>query len=176
MASPDRQEIRFLDDDGNEIVAEELDTGDGTTGRAPRRLVVLERWLPDGGGGALAALVLVLIAWIGAQPLIYAVTALAPQGMHRIGPLTEESINFGGGAYYGVTPGLIPVISYGTRAVVVVIALVLAARARRHEHTALASGAVAVSAVSLVLLVLGGIAMTIGFAHGHSSGFYGTPF
>ena len=26
------------------------------------------------------------------------------------------------------------------------------------------------------LLVLGCVAMTIGFAHGHASGFYGTPF
>lgn len=175
MASPGPQELHFLDDDGNEL-ADELDDGDTASRRPPRRLVVLERWLPGGGGGAIAALVLVLVAWVGAQPLVLAVTALAPQGMHRVGELSEASINFGSNEYYGVTPGLVPVISFGTRAVVVLIALVLAVRARRHEHSSLASGAVAASAVSLGLLVVAGLAMAVGFAQGHASGFYGSPF
>ncbi|MHA3700541.1 hypothetical protein ACXR2U_00015 [Jatrophihabitans sp. YIM 134969] len=180
MTPPRPPAISFLDDDGNELPpqgAEEIDSGDDTAAhRAHARRARVEQWLPDGGGAAITSLLFVLVAWIGASPIVQAVTALAPSGMHRVGKLDEASVNFGNGDYYGVTPGLIPVISFGTRALLVALALVLAGRARHRERSALATAAVATASISLALLVLAAVVMEIGLALGHGAGVYGTPF
>lgn len=174
MAPPDPQEIHFLDDDGNELAADELDTGEARSDRVVRRYAVLERWVPDGSGGAIAGLVFALVAWLGTQPIVTAVSAVLPQGQHRIGALTEESLNTGATtSYYGLTPGLIPVITYGVPAAFALLALLLGRRARRQEHSALASAAVVVGAVSVGLFVAAGVAVEIGISLGHSTnGFY----
>lgn len=175
MAPPDPPAILFLDDDGSEFDPDDPGADEADI-RAARRRATVEQWLPQGGGAAIAAVVFVLVAWIGAQPLVAAVTALAPQGMHRIGPLDESSLGFGNGDYFGVTPGLIPVITYGTRALLVLLALVLAVRARAQERSALATAAVSTSSLSLLLFVVAGVIMAIGLAQGHGAGIYGVPY
>ncbi len=175
VTPPDPPGISFLDDEQDDDHASD-ELGGGSGRRAPQRRVAVEQWLPRGGGAAIASVVFVLVAWLGAQPLVYAVATLAPQGQHRIGHLTEQSIDFGNTEYFGVTPGLIPVITYGTRVVVALLALVLALRARAVERSALATAAWSTSALSGVLFAAGGVVMAIGLAHGHPVGAYGSTF
>ena len=175
MAASDPPGIAFLDDEGNELRPDEVGDDVGSE-RAFRRRARVEQWLPDGGGAAIAAVVFVLVAWIGASPLVMAFAALAPNDMRQIGAVSDDAANFGTGQYFGVTPGLIPVISFGTRALLALIALVLAFRARRREHSAMAAAAVATASISFVLFLAGGVLMTIGLALGHGAGVYGVPF
>ena len=174
MAQHERQEIEFLDDEGGALTPEELDAVDGSE-RAYRRRARVEQYLPEGGGAAIAALVFVLVTWLGANPLVQAAATVFPQSSHTIGGDPSDPSGFST-QYYGVTPGLVPVISFGVRALVAVLALVLALRARHREHSPLATAAVATASLTLLLMVVAGVVMVIGLGVSHGAGNYGTPF